>query len=56
MSTRRLISSGGKWEPIIGYSRAVKVGNRVYVAGTTATDPRGRSWALATPMLRPCRR
>ncbi len=42
MSTRRLISSGGKWEPIIGYSRAVKVGNRVYVAGTTATDAKGQ--------------
>jgi enamine deaminase RidA (YjgF/YER057c/UK114 family) len=42
MSTRRLISSGGKWEPIIGYSRAVKVGNRVYVAGTTATDSKGQ--------------
>ena len=39
---RHKFSSGGKWEPIVGYSRAVKVGNRVYVAGTTATDAKGQ--------------
>ena len=42
MAERQRYSSGGKWEPIVGYSRAIKVGNRVYVAGTTASDSRGQ--------------
>jgi enamine deaminase RidA (YjgF/YER057c/UK114 family) len=41
MQERQKYFSGTKWESVVGYSRAIKVGERIYVTGTTATDEQG---------------
>lgn len=49
MDQRTNISSGAKWEDIVGYSRAVRVGNIIEVAGTTSVDERGEVVGLNDP-------
>lgn len=48
---RQLVSSGARWESLVGYSRAIRVGKSVHVSGTTATDVNGQIVGVGDPYV-----
>ena len=55
MTTRRNYNTGAKWEPIVGYSRAVRIADTIEVSGTCAVDPEGNAFAKGDPYLQASR-
>lgn len=50
-TSKSVVSSGTVWEALAGYSRAVRYGDHIYVAGTTATDPDGQVVGIGDPAV-----